>query len=118
MSEINLNNLATKDDVKSLDSKFNGLSSKVSELDAKVERLINSFFELDKKIDKVDEKHDKQFNQVLDSADKQIKILEEMRAELAAHNATYIRHDEKIEQHEKVLDDHEKRIKVLELKPT
>lgn len=103
MENIDFNNLATKEDLKIIHAEM-----------ATKEELSKVYFNLDTKIDNVKNELKKEIkekgDQILTSNDKQIKILEEMRIELAAHNVSYKRHDEKI-------TDHEKRIITLELKP-
>ena len=117
MENIDFNNLATKEDLKSeIDKVRQDMATKEdikairSEMATKQD--LSSFFgKLDAKIDKINDKLEnkiqEKFDQVLTSNDKQIKILKEMRLELAAHNASYKRHDEKIDDIEKDIEDHE-----------
>jgi len=105
MENININNLATKDDLKEV---RNEMATKKD-----MERFATKF-ELDIKIDNVkdelkDEIH-KMGDKLTKGNDDVIKELREMRSETAAHSLSY-------KQHEEVLDDYEKRINVLELKP-
>lgn len=139
MENINLDNLATKDGLKSeirrmIEDKMatkddikvirEEMATNIDLKDAKdgISRTNKLVLSLDAKIDNVKDELkseiQEKFDKILDGADKQIKILEELRFESAAHTASYKRHDEKIDQHEEVLNDYEERIKVLELKPT
>jgi hypothetical protein len=113
MDNINLENLATKDDLKQYATK--------EDLKKETTRLEDAIFRLDVKVDKVrDELKDEiqeKFDKLLDSADKQMIILKRLDEENVAHVASYRRHDETLEQHIDVLDDHEKRLKILEVRP-
>jgi len=87
---MNLENLATKND----------LSKVFHTLD----------FKIDKVKDDLENKMQKNHNEVMGVLDKQGVILERLDTELAGHQASYNRHGE-------ILDDHEKRIGVLEVEP-
>ena len=131
MENIDFNNLATRKDLKSEIGKVRQEMATKQDLKSEIGKVrqematkqdLSRFFgKLDAKIDKINDKLEnkiqEKFDQVLTSNDKQIKILKEMRLELAAHNASYKRHDEKIDDIEKDIEDHEQRIAVLELKP-
>lgn len=95
MENINLDILATKDDIKLIKEELKNFVTK----DEFKNGLQELSFELTKGNDKV------------------IKELKEMREESTFHSKSYKDNEEEIEKHEEVLDNHEKRIGVLELQP-
>ncbi|MFH1456967.1 MAG: hypothetical protein ABIF17_02520 [Patescibacteria group bacterium] len=100
------NNLATKDDIKSIRSDLKNFATKDS-----LDQTNNVLLQLDDKVDRLhgelrNEMVEK-FDDVMDALDKQSKILINLNHEVASHSISY-------KQHEEVLDDHERRIGLLE----
>ncbi|MFH1457507.1 MAG: hypothetical protein ABIF17_05415 [Patescibacteria group bacterium] len=112
MENFNLENLATKSDIKSIRDDLKNFATKddLGFVENEVKELRNNLSDLEKKFDH-------KFDDVLNQGDAQIKIMIEMQQELAAHNKSYKDHEEEIKKHENVLDDHESRIKFLEAQP-
>ncbi|PIP29657.1 hypothetical protein COX27_00185 [Candidatus Kuenenbacteria bacterium CG23_combo_of_CG06-09_8_20_14_all_36_9] len=111
MENIDFNNLATKEDLKSEIDKVRQDMATKDDLKAIRNDLSKVFVELDTKIDQKTEALFEMIgdfkNEMLENFDKQGKILEKLDSETAAHSTSYQEHKETLDQHEEILDDHE-----------
>lgn len=128
MENINLDNLATKDDVKQMGEKIEGkwnadlkLLSEVVATKEDLHKMASKedLHEMENRLTTATKEDlHKMEDRLTVGNDEVVKELREMRAETAAHFLSYKQHDEKFNKQQKVLNEHENRIGALELKPT
>ncbi len=113
MENIDFNNLATKDDIKSIKDDLKNFATK--------DELIQVFVKTDIKTDKMHnelyKKIDNKFNDVLNQGDLQVKLLIKIQEELASHSISYKENKQAIEKHGNILDKLKEKIKIPEFQP-